>query len=165
MSTNKEVLMASYKIDYKPDGDSLNIVLSGSLNENVVFGDYPLEGFKKITFNLSGVVAINSIGIREWLKWFSQVGDAKIEFNACPKVLIEQFNMIDSVKPKAALIVSFYVPYYNEEKNIEKNILFVRGKDFDENGVKVESVISDGEGGQLEIDVIADKYFQFLKLK
>ena len=41
----------------------------------------------------------------------------------------------------------------------------MRGKDFDENGVKVESVISDDEGSQLEIDVIPDKYFHFLKLK
>lgn len=157
--------MASHVIDYKPDGDNLSIEISGRISEDVVFAKYPLEGFRKITFNLSGVLAINSCGIREWIKWFSQVGDAKIEFNACPKVMIEQFNMIDSVKPKAALVVSFYVPYYNEEKNIEKNILYVRGKDFDENGVKVESVISDDEGGQLEIDVIADKYFHFLKLK
>ena len=157
--------MASLRIDYKPNGDSLSVDLNGSINEDIVSANYPLEGFKNITFNLSGVTAINSCGIREWIKWFSQVGDAKIEFNACPKVLIEQFNMIDSVKPKLATIVSFYVPYYNEEKDIEKNILFVRGKDFDENGVKVESVISDDEGSQLEIDVIPDKYFHFLKLK
>ena len=157
--------MSGFQIDYNPNGDQLKIDMHGNIDEDVIFDKYPLVGFKKIDINLANIKSINSCGIREWIRWFSKTQNTEINLIDCPRVMIEQFNMIDSVRPKDSKIISFFVPYYNEDLNLEKKVLYEFGKNFDENNVKIEETIKDESGNIFELDVVQTRYFQFLKYK
>ncbi|MNL21183.1 hypothetical protein D3C87_1424610 [compost metagenome] len=112
---------------------------------------------------LEGVKSINSCGIREWIKWMGTASGAQIVFKNCPKVIVDQINMVDGFLPANGRVSSFFVPYYNDDSGTEKNVLFTFGKEFTESGVTPPAGIKDEDGNEMEMDVIESKYFKFLK--
>lgn len=156
--------MGKLNITTKALGNALNVQMSGIIDEDADFSQHPLSSFQNIEFNLEGVKSINSCGIREWIKWIETSSGSQITFEKCPKVIIDQMNMVDGFLPKNGKVLSFFVPYYNESSGAEKNILFNSGVEFVGAQLNPPSDIKDDDGNEMEMDVIETKYFKFLKL-
>ncbi len=163
--------MSDFKHTAKLNGDTLNLVFEGAIDEDTDFPPVDLNSVKKVVIDLNGIRAINSVGIREWLAWIRPVAQAAtITLERCPKSMVLQFNMVDGFLPPKAKVSSFYVPYFCEKCDFEGSHLFTMGKDVTNgpNGpvinfnAKAASSCSDAACG-IELDVSEAKYFQFLK--
>ena len=153
------------KLDVKMNkaADKLTVQMAGTIDEDVDFSQFNLQGNPAVEVELSNIKSINSCGIREWIKWMSTAPAASITFNECPKVIVDQINMVDGFLPANAKVQSFFVPYYNDESGSEKNVLFRLGTEFTENSVNPPATVQDEEGNAMEMDVIESKYFKFIK--
>lgn len=153
------------KLDAKiqKSGSKLDISLSGTIDEDADFTQIPLAGSAEIELRLSGLKSINSCGIREWIRWMGGATGAKLTWHDCPKVIVDQINMVDGFLPANAKVQSFFVPYYNDEAGSEKSILFRFGTEFAEGAVNPPESVKDADGNEMEMDVIESKYFKFIK--
>lgn len=153
------------KFDVKMDkaGEILKVVMAGSIDEDADFTQFSLAGVSRIDIDMTGLKSINSCGIREWIKWLSSAPASKITFNQCPKVIVDQINMVDGFLPTNAKVESFFVPYYNDDSGAEKNVLFRYGNEFSDSAVTPPAEIKDEDGNPMEMDVIESKYFKFIK--
>lgn len=153
------------KLDVKVDKNSgtININMAGTIDEDVDFTQFSLGEAQQIDLELSGIKSINSCGIREWIKWMATNKNAKINFNQCPKVIVDQINMVDGFLPQNAKVSSFFVPYYNDDSGAEKNILFRFGTEFTDSSVNPPAAVKDESGNDMEMDIIESKYFKFIK--
>lgn len=153
------------KLDVKMDKtpEKLVVRMAGTIDEDVDFSQFNLAGSPAIDVELSGLKSINSCGIREWIKWMGTASGAQISFSNCPKVIVDQINMVDGFLPATGKVNSFYVPYYNDDAGSEKNVLFRYGTEFTDSSVTPPASVKDEEGNDMEMDVIESKYFKFIK--
>ena len=70
--------------------------------------------------------------------------------------------MVKDFLPSHSHIESFYVPYFSEKNNSEKNMLFRRNIHFTEKFVNFNNTITGDDNVCYELDVIATKYFKFI---
>ncbi len=142
-------------------GDS--VYLSGPLNE---YGDLSslLAKPAPLTLNLHGITRINSIGIRNFLKFLSGWGEKALRFEDCTIEFIDQVNMIPSllgVKHHAE-IVSLDLPYECESCDEEgitpatmsSVINYLKSSDFPKLKCKACGT---------EMTPVTDTYFSFIK--
>lgn len=153
------------KLDLKieKNGDTFNVKMGGVIDEDVDFSQYPLAGAKTVTLQLNDVKSINSCGIREWIKWMGSGNSAQIIYENCPKVIVDQINMVDGFLPPNAQVSSFYVPYYNDDSGSEKNVLFRLGQEYGAGQFNPPETVKDESGQVMEMDVVETKYFKFIK--
>ncbi len=155
--------MGQMSVNVTPGGDETVISVSGHIDEDADFTGTELSG-NKIVFDLEKVEAINSCGIREWIKWIKSSPDSsKVVYKNCPKIIIDQVNMVAGFLPNNGSVDSFYVPYYSEESGDEKMVLFKQGVEYNGSDITPPSDVKDGDGEEMEMDVIEAKYFKFLK--
>ena len=157
--------MSPLKIESIAGASQPTLSLQGDINEDSVFSQVILSDQKQTMLDLSGVKSINSCGIREWIRWIKATpGSSKLILSHCPKVVIDQINMVDGFLPKGAQVSSFYVPYYCEPCEKLKSVLFSKGKEFVQSKVTPPAqVLCDHCQKPTEMDVIETKYFKFLQ--
>lgn len=157
--------MSQFGFDKKTEGAATVIALRGNIDEDANFGNISLDGSKEVVLDLEQVAAINSCGIREWIKWIKTAApESKFIYRKCPKVIVDQINMVSGFLPENGQVESFFVPYYSDASDTEKMVLFTSGKEF--KGAEIfppEEVKDDAKGNLMEMDVIEAKYFKFLK--
>ncbi len=154
----------SFTIAKKQEGTKLVVALSGAVDEDAVFSALEVGSSSDVSFDLDKVTAINSVGIREWIKWLKEIpSTVKITVSKCPKVIVDQINMVSGFLPPGTVVESFYVPYYSEESGSEKMVLFVNGKEYKDGQINLPSEVKDDSGEVMEMDIIEAKYFKFLK--
>ena len=149
------------RCEIKKDGN--DYILSGSIDETFGQATGELPTFGKYAINFKGLKSINSTGIREWIKLMQKLKTVQLSFSECPKVFIDQVNMIQGFAPANTKILSFYVPYFNELNECEKSILLVYGKHYADGKILELPKVLDEKGGEMEIDVVEAKYFKFIK--
>ncbi|NCN95456.1 MAG: hypothetical protein GW917_01910 [Bdellovibrionales bacterium] len=155
--------MSGFKMSHSKDGEILKISIDGHIDEESSFEELDLNGVAKMEVDLGKVSAINSVGIREWIKWSKTLASVPlIQIDNCPKVVVDQVNMVAGFLPPNAKMESFFVPYYSDDSGEEMMVLFKKGEHFDESGVRPPEGLKDSEGNEMEIDVIEAKYFKFL---
>ncbi len=157
--------MSKFDVKTQSSGDKLTLQLAGTIDEDADFSKVVIAGTPQVEVDLEQLKSINSCGIREWIKWISQANSAKISLVNCPKVIVDQINMVDGFLPTNGKVLSFYVPYYNDDAGSEKNVLFRYGSEFSDDGVASPAEVKDDEGNVMEVDVIEAKYFKFLNRK
>ncbi|MCB0351422.1 MAG: hypothetical protein KDD38_09580 [Bdellovibrionales bacterium] len=156
--------MSQFSATKEQNGSECKVVLSGHVDEDATFGSVQLEGVSKVIVDLDGVTAINSCGIREWIKWIRTAPPtAEVVYRNCPKVIVDQINMVAGFLPETGKVESFYVPYYSEESGNEKMILFKDGAEFKGSELNPPAEVKDDSGEVMEMDVIEAKYFKFLQ--
>lgn len=155
--------MSKYDIRVDKSADGAKVSVSGVIDEDVDFAAHPLSGFQRVDINVRSVKSINSCGIREWIKWLSSAGSAAVTYHECPKMIVDQINMVQGFLPTNGKVASFFVPYFSEQAGTEKNVLFTYGKEFTESGVTPPAGVKDDGGNAMEMDVVEAKYFKFLK--
>ena len=155
--------MSKFEIKVNKSADLFLVIVSGVIDEDVDFTPYSLTGAKKVDFKLAAIKSINSCGIREWIKWIGTAGTAPIIYHECPKIIVDQINMVQGFLPVTGKVMSFYVPYFSEESGNEKIVLFTHGKEFTENSLTPPAQVKDNDGTVMEMDVVEAKYFKFIK--
>ena len=155
--------MAKFDIKIEKSGSQFNVQVNGTIDEDVDFNAFPLAGASQVNMNLENVKSINSCGIREWIKWLSVAQGAGVTYANCPKIIVDQINMVQGFLPAGGKVTSFYVPYYADETGEEKNVLFKFGTEYNENSVTPPAKVVDSSGKETEMDVVEAKYFKFIK--
>ncbi|OYZ20334.1 MAG: hypothetical protein B7Y39_10955 [Bdellovibrio sp. 28-41-41] len=155
--------MSKLEFKLKQDPGLTQIIFSGQIDETFPPELHKIEFGQTLSIDLQNVTAINSLGIREWIKFIGHIGTINLEIFNCPKLFIDQVNMVQGFIPSPYSIKSFYVPYFNEEESLEKNVLFTFGKEYGTGPLKINGSVTDEKGIRFEIDVIESKYFNFLK--
>lgn len=157
--------MGKFNVEHKQAGGQDVLVLAGHIDEDANFAAVPLGTTPELVIDFDKVTSINSCGIREWIKWIKTVpGERKVTYVNCPKIIVDQANMVSGFVPDNGKIKSFYVPYYCDSTDTEKMILFSEGKEFTGSEVNAPSGIKDDQSGEeMEMDVIEAKYFKFLQ--
>ena len=159
-----------FKSEQAQQGNDLVLKFTGTIDEDVEFP--AVEGAPgNIRIDLQGVKSINSVGIREWLNWIKPLSEkSKIVLENCPKPLVFQLNMVEGFLPKNGTITSFYVPYFCEKCDTEKDVLFKVGEHVTIGGGNYEvkfdvktAKLCDCDPSEMELDATESKYFQFLK--
>lgn len=155
--------MSDFSIQIEKTGAVWKVKVSGNIDEDVDFTPYALNGPGKVEFFLANLKSINSCGIREWIKWINTAGPAEVLYHECPKIIVDQINMVQGFLPAGGQVVSFFVPYYSEESGTEKAVLFRTGQEFDNTGNIRPPLVKDESNHEMEMDVLEAKYFKFLK--
>jgi len=150
-----------FKIQNEDTKTTINLL--GQIDESFPSELLTLKINNDVLINLDQVKMINSLGIREWIKFMNHLANLKVEFIKCPKIFIDQVNMVQGFITPNCKIKSFYVPYFNEDSNIEKNFLYSFGTEYGDGFLNVKANIKADDGSDLDIDVVEQKYFKFLK--
>lgn len=155
----------AFAINKKSEGAKLTVEVTGNVDEDANFQPVDAAGATAVVLDLSGVTAINSVGIREWIKWVKAFPTTvQLSVRKCPKIIVDQINMVAGFLPPATRIESFFVPYYSDATGAEKMVLFSHGVEYKDGGVlDFPNEVKDDSGEAMEMDVIEAKYFKFLK--
>ena len=155
--------MSKFELKIEKAGTEMKISVGGVIDEDADFTPHALTGATSAKLFLGGVKSINSCGIREWIKWIGTAGMASIEYVECPKIIVDQINMVQGFLPSQGKVLSFYVPYYSDDSGTEKNVLFTYGQEYGDQGLQKTPEVKDEAGAAMEMDVVEAKYFKFLK--
>lgn len=160
---NYNFVMA-FQATIQTDMEATIIHLSGALDEHAVMPtEVPAAG--DVHVDMQELTYINSVGVRVWIRWITEVSKKnRVFLIRCPALVVKNFSSIRGMLNKNTIVQSFYVPYYDEKYNERKNVLFIRGKHFLDDGTLQMPVMKDGNGVEMEPDVIEQTYFSFLKL-
>ena len=161
----------SFEVDQGELRGGMCLQFSGSIDEEAHFpkiNDMPTE----VIIDLKNVSAINSIGIRSWINWFSSYPQVNFVFINCPKSLVMQMNMVQGFLPELHRVESIEVPFYCETCDKERSALFYVGKEIITEGEQVRleydkgdicmKPSGDGPDCELDLDVSEKKFFRFL---
>lgn len=155
--------MGKFDLNIEKNGGTFKVTMGGVIDEDADFNPHSLAGATTVDLHLPNIKSINSCGIREWIKWIGSAGAAKIQYFECPKIIVDQINMVQGFLPAQGKVLSFYVPFYNEDSGDEKNVLFSYGKEYTDAGLGQVPEVKDNAGNPMEMDVVEAKYFKFLK--
>ena len=154
-----------FEIEVADESGKKVLLINGNIDEDAIFPELEL-GNEEVEVEMKNVKAVNSVGIRSWLKWITPIAEqTRFVFRNCPKSVVLQMNMVEGFLPKSATVKSLLVPFYSETQDEEKDALFVVGQDVTiENGsILVKFDVSELGGDDWEMDVNESKYFKFLK--
>ena len=154
--------MSKLKIDKELLDGTLNVILSGTIDEDADFT--PLQGLTqpKIVFDFHGISMLNSCGIREWVSFIGKLPPSShFTYRRCPQIIIEQINMVHGFFREGAVIESFFAPYYCEGCNKEAKIELKANQVHAFHAPKVSCRHCGAEG--MEFDALEEQYFHFLK--
>ncbi len=157
--------MSGIQIHSQKNENILIYEFKGPIDEDAVFPQFDFADITDIVFNFDGVTVINSCGIREWIRWIRGIPEnLSMKFLKCPKVIVDQMNIVDGFLPARSQLESFYVPYFCEACNAVTEILFTAGVEFEHAQVNPPQNISCTNCSKIsELDVIESKYFKFLQ--
>jgi len=156
--------MSKFSAEQRQEDGKSVLVLSGHIDEDANLESLQPTTENEIVIDFGNVTAINSCGIREWIKWLKLMPkEKKVTYVNCPKIIVDQANMVSGFIPDNGSIKSFFVPYYCESTDNEKMVLFSEGKEFTGSEVNPpEGVVDEESGEDMDMDVIEAKYFKFL---
>lgn len=146
--------------------EKLVIRMAGKMNEASDLELIMVPQASSVEIDLIDLTLINSMGIRIFRDFARSIRSPELLFSYCPRVFIDQVNMVLDFIPRHSRIMSFYVPYYNEVSGEEKAVLFTRDEHFTvhEGALTLKPpLVLDSKAGEMEMDIVGDRYFSFLK--
>jgi DNA-directed RNA polymerase subunit RPC12/RpoP len=157
-------MVGNLVVDQKIAGTDLLLNVAGHFDENATLPSIDTNKIKSVSVDANKLLSINSVGVRTWIRWLNEYGE-KIDFTYmnCPKIMVDQMNVVASMVRPGLKIKSFYVPYFCGSCNESFNVLFAEGKEFAGDKVQAPASVKCPTCGQnAEIDVIEKTYFRFL---
>jgi hypothetical protein len=125
-------------------------------------------GTTLIDIDLKEMGHINSTGIKTWVEWVehnkSHSPDLLYNLRNCPKLFIDQVNMVGGFMPERCMIHSFRVPFYSDEHDLDTTRIYTLGQEVKWNGkawVIEHPKVLCKDYTEMEVDV-PDRYFKFL---
>lgn len=156
---------ASYEI--LENADSTKLIIKGRIDENTKLPNVLAKG-QPLHIDLGGVTGVNSVGCRQWAIWIKNLKRGGATFlHKCPPIFINQVNILIGLLPDDFTVESFYVPYHCESCGAEEVQLFERGRHFQTlEAINVqEQIICPVCSALMELDVVKERYFGFLRRK
>ena len=101
------------------------LVLTGVIDEGAYLGELlPGAGPGRLRLDLAGVTFINSLGVREWIRFLATAAanGVQVELARVSEPLIQQLNMIVAARGQAE-VLSFYAPYACDACGREDSLL------------------------------------------
>jgi hypothetical protein len=112
------------KIKVQNDGNGVyQLDVAGHVDEDLEFPT-DLKDVRSLSVDLGKVIYINSMGIRDWVRWINSIekkaaGKLKLQLLKAPLVFIKAINVLGDVFPPYAEIKSFaydaFCPTCNKE--------------------------------------------------
>jgi hypothetical protein len=124
-----------------------------------------------LLIDCEGLKGINSIGIRAWLLWMKELkgnGFSEIMLRNVHSFFLAHLRTISNLIPENGQIESFYLYYYNEEFDVEKEFKFSVGVNFDSEKLHLPSSIESTHENRtlvFELDDQAKNSLSFYKGK
>ena len=113
------------KVAKEQKGNIIQVKLSGSIDETVNFDQAvgSLQG--EIHIHTKEIVRINSVGVKNWIKFFQQLHAKGVMFHfvECSTCVVEQINLISNFTAGGE-VDSIYVPFACQGCNTELIALF-----------------------------------------
>lgn len=110
------------------------VSLRGSLVENAELPTIPFKAAQSTLFiDCDHLTGVNSIGIRSWVLWFKQLAEQGVvhfEFDNLHPPILQQTSFVQGFIPESAVVNSFFLYYWCEELQEEKEFRFVYGKNY-----------------------------------
>ena len=165
-----------FQVRYESPSPGVNVILlSGQITElsNLLTVRIPtLPAATSLCIDTGGVTAINSNGTRDFTHWARTIKEKNVVFSRCPKIFVDQLNMMPTMVPTFSAVTSFYVPFCtagDDGVDVDQtHVLYKWPNNYRfENGQVVINHIEnlrDQNGRLMELDVLSAKYFRFLDL-
>jgi anti-anti-sigma regulatory factor len=144
--------------------DTLLVKISGSIEENVDFGQLiGIPTTPKMDVVLREVLRINSVGVKSWIKYFQSIAQKGIQlrFLECSTAIVEQINLISNFTC-GGTVESIFVPFCCTKCNTELLGLF-RCEDLKKINFELPNLKCSKCGGVAQFDDIPEEYFGFLQ--
>ncbi len=133
----------------------------GEVDENFRHDQVPRVKDCQIRLILKDINQFNSVGIREWIHFISDMKKRGILiFQECSVAIIDQINMIPDSLGNGK-VESFFAPYYCECGK-ETNKLIITKDHINELKRLVAPKFTCECGQTLEFDALEESYFQFV---
>lgn len=126
--------------------------ITGDYEFPEILGDVVELQFNEVNF-------INSAGVRKLIQLLKKNSSLSFSYSHCPKVIVDQFNMIDGLIPKGTRIQSFYAPYYCPVTQ-EEMVVLIESKNVKDQ--KAPAMKHPTMEHYLEFDDVEAVYFNFL---
>ena len=139
------------------------VYLTGVLDEYADLTE--LETAKEpLLLNMAGVSRLNSIGIRNLLRFLNAWGDKPFKYIECTSEFVDQLNMIPGLLGKKGhgLVQSLKVPYDCPKCEHEQEFLCDIREIKEEDGVPVPPAQTCPNCGKPDMQVLNDSFFIFL---
>lgn len=122
----------------------------------------------KVVFELTELERMNSVGVRQWDHWMRAISKsapkAVIELKGMPGFFVDLFNLIHEFVPEPYRVESFYLPCYCEQCEVSSETLVSSADEPLPRRVEQLPALACGTcGQQLDVDIVSDRYFQFMK--
>ena len=156
--------MSDFKVSVEFTELGRTLILSGPIDETSNFSLLDSMETPPVVLDVENVTRVNSIGIRNWIIWINKNAKGKqLHFHNCPKVMVDQINVVHSFLPPGSLIESFKVPFACQACDKEISCHFERGVHFANGALtKVPEMKCPTCGKAAEMDA-DQRYFAFLK--
>jgi anti-anti-sigma regulatory factor len=151
-----------FSAQVKSIGTSTTIFLGGAIDEHSDFIKIRYNPEHEITFDLGQISIINSVGIREWIKWMNRSEHKNpFKFKRCNRGIVDQINIVAGFLPADSIIESVEVPYFCTECDISESIYLETWPTPPSLPLTPEKCKTCGK--PMDIDVLEKSYFGFLK--
>ena len=159
--------MSPLQLSFSVADKATTIILKGSLNEysSALDGVEVNPGYDLI-LDLKDIKGINSLGTRNFRNWIHSVECQRLRLRHCPRVFVNQMNLVDGFLPAKAEVESFFVTYFSEATSEETDVLFTKFLEYKQvsGATKISFPdVRDSQGNKMILDVIEDQYFRFLE--
>jgi DNA-binding NarL/FixJ family response regulator len=146
------------------------INLNGWLAENCILPEIkPPVRDCTLFLDCDHLRGVNSIGIRLWMLWLKGLmtnGFIRFEIENFRPSLLQQASFVKGFIPENGAVNSFYLYYWNEELDEEKEFKISRGKEYATNQMRIPSTkeaVKDGVKVVYQIDPSAQRYLRFFQ--
>lgn len=140
----------------------LRVVIKGDMTEASNFDDLLPALVGRVDFDLSQVGYMNSLGVREWVRFLRKAPIQGYEFHACSIPFVLQAGLAQDVVGRGS-IASFFAPYVCEVCDYEEDRLLqtaavLASDDYEPPVFACPSCTS----GKMNLDDLPERYLAFL---
>jgi hypothetical protein len=152
--------MTKLQVDCETNADVTRCKIIGTLDEDFAPSLFSIPG-RTVIFDFNLLSSMNSCGIRDWIKFIDTLKNKRVVYERCPRILVDQMNMIKGFLPKGSSIRSVYAPFFSATEEEEIDVL-ISMDGFNEEVLKKQR--HPKTGAEIEFDDIPSQFFAFLKV-
>lgn len=148
------------------------VKFSGQFNEQSNFPKFDGQPVSKLILNMNDLLKTNSMGILYWIRWWKELQkrNPQIQFQVeyMRMHLLSCASVVSGFLPEKTEILSFYLPYHNEDEGVDIQELCRKGVDYDDQVFKLHETITkshEGKNLEFEIDFVPARDLRILGLK
>ncbi len=154
--------MKEFTAEVQENIDTICLKLSGKIGIETKLPAIS-NNAKTLFVQMAEVKYINSYGLSVWKKWMDEkVSVKKIILDSVPVVFIKQLQTFHNLISSNTEIKSFYVPFYSDELEEQKEVLLKEGIDYQQGKFVIVPRVTDSNNNPMELDCDTEKIFSFL---